>query len=54
MDPVRGVCLGCCRTLEEIAGWGQMSDLQRSQVIDQLPSRRKILDVPEVSVPPLA
>ena len=54
MDPQRGVCLGCCRTLEEIARWGAMDDAQRSLVMQDLPARRKRLDVPEVSVPPLA
>jgi predicted Fe-S protein YdhL (DUF1289 family) len=54
MDPARGVCLGCCRTLDEIAGWGAMSDADRERVMASLNSRRKALDVPEVSVPPFA
>lgn len=29
MDPVRGVCIGCCRTLDEIARWGSMPGAQR-------------------------
>ena len=29
MDPARGVCIGCCRTLDEIARWGGMSDAER-------------------------
>ena len=29
MDPARGVCSGCCRTLDEIARWGGMSDAER-------------------------
>ena len=52
MDPRRGVCLGCRRTLDEIARWGAMSDQERERVMAELPSRP--LDVPEVSVPPLA
>jgi predicted Fe-S protein YdhL (DUF1289 family) len=54
MDPVRGVCLGCCRTLDEIARWAQMDDAQREAIIGELRERRKRLDVPEVAVPPLA
>jgi len=52
MDPRRGVCLGCRRTLDEIARWGAMSDQERERVMAELPNRP--LDVPEVSVPPLA
>lgn len=47
MDCERGVCLGCCRTLEEIARWGGMTDAERSEVMAGLPARRKALDVPE-------
>jgi hypothetical protein len=54
MDPRRGVCLGCARTLDEIARWGALSDEEHAQIMDQLPARRKTLDIPEVSVPPLA
>jgi uncharacterized protein len=54
MDPVRGVCIGCCRTLDEIARWGGMSAQQQFQVLEELPERRRRLDVPEIAVPPLA
>ena len=54
MDPVRGVCIGCCRTLDEIGGWSRMSDAQRAAVMSGLAARRKTLDIPEVAVPPLA
>ena len=43
MDPVRGVCLGCCRTLDEIARWSQMSNTERELVLAALPSRRATL-----------
>jgi len=52
MDPSRGLCIGCRRTLDEIARWGGMSDQERERVMAELPGRP--LDVPEVSVPPLA
>ena len=54
MDPVRGVCIGCCRTLDEIARWGNMSETERVSVMGELAARRKALDVPEIAVPPLA
>ena len=31
MDPQRGVCLGCCRTLDEIMRWSAMSDTERDR-----------------------
>ena len=54
MDPARGVCIGCCRTLDEIARWGGMSDTERKLVMEALDGRRKRLDVPEIAVPPLS
>jgi uncharacterized protein len=54
MDPVRGVCIGCCRTLDEIGRWSAMSDQEQFQVLEELPERRRRLDVPEIAVPPLA
>ena len=54
MDPQRGVCLGCCRTLDEIAHWSSMNEDDQVKVMKDLPARRKRLDVPEVTVPPLA
>ena len=41
MDPQRGVCLGCCRTLDEIMRWSGMSDAERDHVMAELPQRRK-------------
>jgi uncharacterized protein len=54
MDPLRGVCIGCCRTLDEIARWGGMNESEQIKVLEQLPERRLRLDIPEVAVPPLA
>ncbi len=54
MDPQRGVCLGCCRSLDEIAAWGGMTDEERETIIAALPERKRRLDVPEVAVPPLS
>ena len=54
MDPVRGVCIGCCRTLDEIARWGSMAAEEQESVMAELPARRRRLDIPEIAVPPLA
>ena len=52
MDPGRNLCLGCKRTLDEIARWGTMSDAERERVMAEL--ARRSSDVLEVPVPPLA
>ncbi len=54
VDPQRGVCIGCCRTVDEIARWGAMTDRERDAVMAGLAARRKALDIPEIAVPPLA
>ena len=55
MDPQRGLCLGCARTLDEIARWGGMSDAERERIMAELPERRDArLDVAKIPVPPLA
>lgn len=40
MDAASGWCVGCMRTIDEIAAWGGMSDAQREAVIRLLPQRR--------------
>jgi len=40
MDADNRYCLGCQRTLGEIARWGDMDDAQRGAVLAQLPRRR--------------
>ena len=39
MDPRRGLCIGCGRTLDEIARWAQMNDEERERIIAELPQR---------------
>lgn len=46
MDARSGLCLGCARTLDEIAGWSQASEAQRQAVLAQLPARRVRLGWP--------
>jgi uncharacterized protein len=38
-QPGAGLCLGCGRTLAEIAGWTAMSDAERRRIMDALPER---------------
>lgn len=39
MDPGTGTCLGCRRTLNEIARWGAMADAERAHVLAALEER---------------
>lgn len=47
MDEAAGVCLGCCRTLQEIAGWGSLDEAARAAVVAALPARRARLNLPQ-------
>jgi predicted Fe-S protein YdhL (DUF1289 family) len=40
VDGDSGLCLGCFRSLEEIAGWAALSDEERTRVMAELPARR--------------
>ncbi|MFN3613681.1 MAG: DUF1289 domain-containing protein [Rubrimonas sp.] len=39
MDQTSGLCIGCLRTLDEIARWGGMTDPDRARVARALPAR---------------
>ena len=39
MDPRTGLCLGCGRTLPEIARWHRMDSAERQAVMALLPAR---------------
>jgi hypothetical protein len=39
VDGLADICLGCGRTLPEIASWGRMSEEQRLAVMATLPER---------------
>ncbi|HEY0886150.1 MAG TPA: DUF1289 domain-containing protein [Ramlibacter sp.] len=41
MDARRGLCVGCCRTLDEIAGWSQMDDAARREVWRRIEQRAR-------------
>jgi hypothetical protein len=40
MDADNRYCLGCKRTLGEIARWSEMSEAERAAVLALLPARR--------------
>jgi len=40
VDPESSLCLGCYRTLMEIAGWARIPEEERSALMRELPSRR--------------
>lgn len=39
IDPRRGICIGCGRTGEEIAGWLGFTEAERLALMDLLPGR---------------
>ncbi len=41
IDPDTGLCTGCLRTLDEIAGWGSYSDDDKRAVNRSLEARRR-------------
>jgi uncharacterized protein len=39
LDARSGLCLGCGRTIDEIAGWAAMSAAERRRVMSELSAR---------------
>jgi predicted Fe-S protein YdhL (DUF1289 family) len=40
MDRGSGLCIGCWRTLNEIAAWSALDDAQRRRVLQDIAARR--------------
>jgi uncharacterized protein len=40
IDQVTGLCVGCRRTIDEIARWMQMTEDERQHIMASLPDRR--------------
>ena len=43
MDSTSGLCLGCGRTLDEIARWGSMREHERATIMQALEERKATL-----------
>lgn len=43
IHPQEGICVGCYRTLEEIAGWSQMGPVRRRALMAELPGRARLI-----------
>lgn len=52
VDGSSGLCLGCLRTLGEIAGWATLDDAARDRILAELPGRRDRLPEPFRSAMP--
>jgi uncharacterized protein len=44
VDPERATCIGCYRTLDEIAGWPDFTPAQKLAVWERIAQRRRIWD----------
>jgi predicted Fe-S protein YdhL (DUF1289 family) len=40
LDGESGLCVGCLRTLGEIAAWGGLDPAERARIMAELPTRR--------------
>ena len=49
IDDPSGLCLGCFRTLAEIACWQHLGASERAQITADLPSRRSRIDPAKLS-----
>lgn len=43
MDDASGLCLGCFRTLAEVATWARLEEAAREAVMAELPARRTLI-----------
>ncbi|GAB4383761.1 DUF1289 domain-containing protein [Albidovulum sp.] len=39
IHPTERICIGCLRSVEEIAGWGRMTPEERRAIMAELPQR---------------
>jgi uncharacterized protein len=46
LDPASGLCLGCGRSLDEIARWSALDDGERGRIMAALPQRLARLKAP--------
>jgi len=43
LDPVSRLCIGCGRTLDEIAAWSALSDGERARIMAELADRMSLI-----------
>jgi len=41
VSPTRQLCIGCFRTIDEIAAWSRMSNDQKREVLRKIEERRR-------------
>jgi len=46
MDAASGLCIGCLRTLDEIAAWSVLDATTKRAIVEALPARRARLTDP--------
>lgn len=51
IDGESGLCLGCFRTLAEIAGWARLTAAERDAVMNALPARRGLIAPEKLGLP---
>lgn len=51
IDPDSGFCLGCARSLDEIAGWRLASPDEQRAIWRELPERRERMGLPSRALP---
>jgi predicted Fe-S protein YdhL (DUF1289 family) len=51
VDGESGLCLGCFRSLPEIARWSRLDEAERIEITRGLPARRSLIS-PEKLAPP--
>jgi len=40
LDGAARICIGCFRTIDEIAAWAALTDAERAAILAELPARR--------------
>ena len=43
VDGESGLCMGCYRRLNEVAGWSRFTDVERDAILAELPDRRSLI-----------
>ena len=43
IEPASGLCVGCGRTLDEIAQWSAVTDRERARIMAELAARMALL-----------